>query len=127
MPDATRVNSDVGNWIPIARHYDVPGGHLVVVVAKLFTATGTEIFYADDKGGAFSMEPIARFADGTSHDQALINLGYTVIDTIGEGADNHATADPVIDPVVVEQSVLSMLPEPIAAMVAAAVNELPET
>jgi hypothetical protein len=125
MPDATRINSDLGNWIPVARHYEVPGGHLVVVVFKLFTATGTEVFYADNNGGAFSMEPIARFPDGTTHDQALADLGYTVIDNIGDGVDKQPTNLPT-DPVsTVEQSVLDILPTPIAEMVASATGEIP--
>jgi hypothetical protein len=64
------------------------------------------------------MEPIARFPDGTSHDEALHNLGYTVIDALGEQADQQPTLNQNV--AVVEQSVLSILPEPIAAMVAAA-------
>jgi len=124
MPNATRLDSDVAHWIPVARHYQVDGGYLVVVAANFFTAKGTDVFYADETAGPISMEPIVQFPDGTSHDEALTNLGYTVVDTVGV---EQPAVNPAPDPVAVQESVLSMLPEPIAAMVAAAVNELPET
>jgi len=120
MPDATRLDTGVAHWIPVARHYQVDGGYLVVVVANFFTAKGTDVFYADEAAGPFSMEPIARFPEGTSHETALTNMGYTVIDTVGV----EPVINPPPDPVVVQQSVLDMLPAPIAEMVASAVGEI---
>jgi hypothetical protein len=120
MTTATRLDSDMGGWMPVARHYEVPGGWLVVVVCSFLTATGTNVFYADELGGAQSMEPIAQFPDGTSHDDALINLGYEVIDTI---VDIAATVEPELPgPSVLESSVLEMLPPEIAQMVSSAIE-----
>jgi len=118
MTTATRLNTDLAHWIPIARHYQVEGGYLVVVVYSLFGAKGTDVFYADENAGAFSMEPVARFPEWASHDVALSNMGYTVVDTIGV----EPAVEQVVDPAVVEQSVLDMLPPPIAEMVASAVG-----
>jgi hypothetical protein len=109
----------MGGWMPVARHYQVEGGWLVVVVCNFLTATGTNVFYADELGGAQSMEPIAKFADGTSHDDALINLGYEVIDTI---VDVVAVVEQST-PSVIESSVLDMLPPEIAEMVSNALLE----
>jgi len=119
MATATRLDTDMGGWMPVARHYQVEGGWLVVVVCNFLTATGTNVFYADELGGAQSMEPIAKFADGTSHDDALINLGYEVIDTI---VDVVAVVEQST-PSVIESSVLDMLPPEIAEMVSNALLE----
>jgi hypothetical protein len=106
--------------MPVARHYQVDGGWLVVVVCNFLTATGTNVFYADEAGGAQSMEPIAQFPEGTSHDDALTNLGYEVIDTI---VDITATVEPELPgPSVLESSVLEMLPPEIAQMVSSAIE-----
>jgi len=94
----------------------------VVVAYNFFTATGTEVFYSDDTAGPFSMQPIAKFPDGTTHDEALANMGYTVVD----GVVDQPVVDTVPDPVAVEQSVLEILPPPIAEMVASTVGEIPQ-
>ena len=120
MPNATRLDTDVAHWIPDARHYEVDGGYLVVVVCNFFTATGTNVFYADDRAGAFSLEPIAQYPEGTSHDDALINLGYDVIDTV---ADTVIAVEPAVPgPSPLESSVLDMLPPEIAQMVSSAIE-----
>jgi hypothetical protein len=120
MATATRLDTDMGGWMPVARHYQVDGGWLVVVVCNFLTATGTNVFYADEAGGAQSMEPIAQFPEGTSHDDALTNLGYEVIDTI---VDITATVEPELPgPSVLESSVLEMLPPEIAQMVSSAIE-----
>lgn len=111
----------MGGWMPVARHYEVDGGWLVVVVCNFFTASGTDVFYADELGGAQSMEPIAKFSDGTSHDDALINLGYDVIDTIVDVVAVVEQSTP--EPSVLESSVLDMLPPEIAEMVSNALLE----
>lgn len=121
MATATRLDTDMGGWMPVARHYQVEGGWLVVVVCNFFTATGTDVFYADELGGAQSMEPIAKFPDGTSHEDALTNLGYEVIDTIVEVV--AVVDEPTVEPSVLESSVLEMLPPEIAEMVSAAIIE----
>jgi len=120
MATATRLDTDMGGWMPVARHYQVDGGWLAVVVCSFLTATGTDVFYADELGGAQSMEPIAQFPEGTSHDDALVNLGYEVIDTI---VDITATVEPELPgPSVLESSVLEMLPPEIAQMVSSAIE-----
>jgi len=122
MPNAKRLNTDVAHWIPVARHYEVDGGHIVVVAYNFFTATGTEVFYSDENAGPFSMQPIAKFPEGTTHDEALANMGYTVIDSLVD----QPVVDTVPDPVAVEQSVLEMLPPEIAEMVTSTVGEVPQ-
>jgi hypothetical protein len=121
MPTATRLDTNLAHWIPVARHYQVDGGYLVVVAANFFTAKGTDVFYSDENAGPFSMQAIAKFPDGTTHDEALANMGYTVVDNIVD----QPVVVPVPDPVAVEQSVLDMLPPEIAGMVASAVGEIP--
>jgi hypothetical protein len=122
MATATRLDTDMGGWMPVARHYEVDGGWLVVVVCNFFTATGTDVFYADELGGAQSMEPIAKFPAGTSHDQALINLGYEVIDLAPEEVV-AVIEESIPEPSVLESSVLDMLPPEIAEMVSNAIVE----
>lgn len=112
---ATRLDTDMAHWAPITRHYEVEGGHLAVTVQRLLGATGTDIYLCDERAVAPSLEPIASYEDGTSHTAALERLGYTVIDTIGDEPDQ------VIEELVADQqqSIIDMLPAPIAAMVAA--------
>jgi hypothetical protein len=117
MATATRLDSDMGGWMPVARHYAVEGGWLVVVVCNFLTATGTDVFYADETAGAQSMEPIAKFPDGTNHDEALTSLGYEVVDTIPEISVVGQTEP---EQQALESSVLDMLPPEIAQMVAGA-------
>lgn len=113
MSNATRLATDMANWAPVTRHYQVDGGYLAVTVNTFLTATGTDVFYADAQGGAISLEPLISYSDGTTHDEALQVLGYTVIDEIGP----EPTPEPSPDPTPQEQSVLAMLPAPIAAMI----------
>ena len=110
----------MGGWMPVARHYEVDGGWLVVVVCNFLTATGTDVFYADEFGGAQSMEPIAKFPEGTSHDEALGNLGYEVIDTVVETVT--VVEESPTEPSPLESSVLDMLPPEIAQMVSSAIE-----
>lgn len=119
MTTATRLDTDMANWAPITRHYEVDGGHLAVTVNRFLTATGTDVFYCDEGGGVISLEPLIRYPDGTTHTQALENLGYTVVDTIGDEPEPETTQQLEI----VQQSVLDMLPAPIAAMVTQALEE----
>lgn len=116
MSTATRLNTDMGGWMPETRHYQVEGGYLAVTVANFLTATGTSVFLADATGGASSTEPIRQYPDGTTHSQALEALGYIVIDSIG--TPSPPEPEPVAPPP--EQSVIDILPPEIAAMVAAA-------
>ena len=120
MTTATRLETDMGGWMPVARHYEVDGGWLVVVVCNFLTATGTDVFYADEFGGAQSMEPIAKFPEGTSHDEALGNLGYEVIDTVVETVT--VVEESPTEPSPLESSVLDMLPPEIAQMVSSAIE-----
>lgn len=103
----------MGGWCPVSRHYTVDGGHLVVTVKSFLTAKGTEIFLADDKGGPVSMEPIARYPEGTDHDQALTTFGYDVIDEIGPEPEPEPEPDP--EPAL--PSVMDLLPPEIAALI----------
>jgi hypothetical protein len=104
--------------MPVARHYEVDGGWLVVVVCNFLTATGTDVFYADELGGAQSMEPIVKFPEGTTHDDALVNLGYEVIDTVVDEVAIVEQSTP--EPSELESSVLNMLPPEIAEMISSA-------
>ena len=121
MPTATRLDTDMGNYMPVTRHYQVDGGYLAVTVKTFFMAKGTEIIYCDEAGGPISMEAIATFPEGTTHDEALESLGYTVVDEIGIEPD----PEPEPEPPPAEPSVLDILPEPIAAMIAAATEGTP--
>lgn len=116
MSIATRLNTDMAHWAPVTRHYQVDGGYLAVTVQRLLGATGTDIYLCDERAVAPTLEPIAHYPDGTTHNAALELLGYTVADTIGE------EPAPIVEELVAaqEQSILDMLPAPIAAMIAAA-------
>ena len=123
MPTATRLDTDIAHWSPITRHYAVDGGYLAVTVHRFLTATGTDVYFCDERAIAPTLEPIASYLDGTTHTAALEGLGYTVIDTIGDEPE----PDPEPDMTPQEQSVLDMLPPQIAAMVAnAATQETPQ-
>lgn len=122
MPTATRLDTDIAHWSPITRHYAVDGGYLAVTVHRFLTATGTDVYFCDERAIAPTLEPIASYPDGTTHNQALELLGYTVVDSIGDEPD----PDPEPDLSPQEQSVLDMLPAPIAAMIANANQEPPQ-
>lgn len=117
MSIATRLDVNMGHWMPVTRIYAVDGGHLAVTVANFLTATGTTIHYCDEYGVAVgdSMQSIADFPDGTSHTKALESLGYTVVDDIGE----ESPEEQQVTTQSAEESVLNMLPPEIAAMIAA--------
>lgn len=119
MSAATRLDTDLAHWAPVTRHYQVEGGHLAVTVQSFMTATGTDVYLCDERAIAPTLEPIVSYPAGTTHTEALERLGYTVVDEIG---DEPA---PVVDEAVAaqEQSVLDMLPAPIAAMIATALAE----
>lgn len=119
MSTAIRLSTDMSHWAPVTRHYEVDGGHLAVTVHSFLTATGTDIYLCDERAIAPTLEPIVSYPAGTSHGEALALLGYTVTDDIGD----EPQSEPAVDPTPVEQSVLTMLPAPIAAMVAAATQE----
>lgn len=108
----------MANWCPVTRHYVVDGGHLAVTVNRFFTATGTDVFYCDSGGGVISLEPLISYPDGTSHTEALQLLGYTVVDTIGDEPEPETTEQISLS----EQSVIELLPPPIAAIIAAAIQ-----
>lgn len=119
MSDAIRLDTDVAHWAPESRHYQIDGGHVVVTKHCFLTATGTDVYYCDDRAAPFSMEPIASFPDGTTHDGALEALGYTVIDTVGETVAAAAVEDsPAAEPA--PPTVFDLLPPEIAAVIAAA-------
>lgn len=116
---ATRLDTDMSHWAPVSRHYSVDGGYLVVTMQRLLGATGTDIYWCDERAIAPTLEPIVSYPAGTTHDVALMRLGYNVVDEIGE------EAEPVVEEQVAAttQSVIDMLPAPIAAMVANALAE----
>lgn len=114
MATATRLDTDMGGWMPVARHYEVDGGWLVVVVYDLFGNKGAEVFYANEFGGAMSMEAIVRLPENTTHEQALNSIGYdTVIDEIGD------VPDEVVEQHTqqLQQSVIEMLPPEIISVI----------
>lgn len=115
---ATRLATDMANWSPITRHYAVDGGHLAVTVNRFLTATGTDVFYCGADGSTISLEPLISYPDGTSHTEALELLGYTVIDAIGDEPEPETTEQISLS----EQSVIELLPPPIAAIIAAAIQ-----
>ena len=116
---ATRIDADMGGWCPVTRLYAVDGGHIAVTVADFLTANDTQAFYADENGGAISLQPLITFAPGTSHDEALTALGYTVVDTVGQ----EPAPEPLPDIPVVEESVFDLLPPEILAVITAAKGE----
>jgi len=121
MTVATRLETDTAHWIPVAKHYQVDGGYLVVVAAQFMTAEGTEVFYTDETGAAFSMEPIARFPHGTTHEEALNSLGYTsVVDTVVDPPEVVLTEAEVVEQA--QESVIQMLPPEILAVISDNIN-----
>lgn len=119
MTTATRLDTDLSHWAPVTRHYAVEGGYLAVTAHRFLTAEGTDIYLCDERAVAASLQPIAEYPEGTTHTAALESLGYTVIDTIGDEPE----PEPEPDSNPQGQSILDMLPAPIAAMVAAATQE----
>lgn len=111
--NAVRVETRAG-WVPVTRHYEVPGGFLAVTVLSFGTASGTSVFLVDENGVAVGdhVEAIATFPEGTSHDDALEQLGYTVRDDVGP---EPSEPDAVEDPPVMVQSVMELLPPEIAS------------
>lgn len=79
---ATRIPDRPG-WAPVTRHYQVPDGWLAVTALAFYTAAGTEVFAVNEEGIAGDLTPIGRFPHGTSHEEALEALGYTVVDELG--------------------------------------------
>lgn len=116
MPTATRIDTEMSHWCPVTRHYSVDGGYLAVTLNKFLTAEGTDVFYADENGGAISLTPIAQFPEGTTHDQALEQIGYTVIDEIGPEPEPEPDLTPQPD----IPSVFDILPPEIVQVIAAA-------
>lgn len=113
MTTATRLDTPMSCWAPITRHYQVDGGYLAVTVNNFLTAKGTDVFYADAEGGAISLTPLIHYPDGTSHDEVLQALGYTVVDDVGP----EPKPDIAESPTPQEQSVLDMLPPEIASVI----------
>lgn len=114
MSVAVRLETDMSSWAPVTRHYRVDGGHLAVTVLNMFGTTSTKIFYADETGGAISTVPVLELPDGTTYEQALESMGYTIEDTVTEAPP----AQPEPEPQQVEQSVIDILPPEIADMIA---------
>lgn len=125
MSDAIRLNTDMSHWAPVSRHYEITGGHIVVTKKQFLTAIGTDIYYCDERAVAHSMEPIASFPDGTTHNAALEALGYTVIDTIGDEIPQEPAGEDVATDTAT--SVFDILPPEIAAVIAAANTTTEET
>lgn len=119
MSTATRLNTDMAHWAPVSRHYCVDGGYLVVTTQRLLGAAGTDIYLCDERAIAPTLEPIASYPHGTTHTEALERLGYMVVDEIGD--EPAAVVEEQV--AAQEQSVIDMLPAPIAAMVANALAE----
>jgi hypothetical protein len=113
MSSAVRLATETSHWIPDARHYQVDGGYLVVVMCNFLTAEGTDVFYTDEDAQAHSMEPIATYPHGTTHNQALEALGYIVVDTIIDTPTVQREPEPEPQPV----SVFDLLPPEIAARI----------
>lgn len=116
---ATRLDTDMAHWAPVTRHYAVDGGHLAVTVHQFLTASGTDIYLCDERGIAPTLEPIVSYPAGTTHSVALMRMGYNVVDEIGDEPATVVTEQIATQ----EQSVIDMLPGPIAAMVANALTE----
>lgn len=118
MSTATRIDLDMSHWAPVTRLYAVDGGHLAVTVLNFLTARGTNIHYCDEAGVPIgdTMQSIADYPEGTTHDQALEALGYNVVDDIGdEPPDEQAAAVETA-----EQSIFDLLPPEIASVITAA-------
>lgn len=116
MADAVRVANRDG-WVPVTRIYQVPGGFLAVSRLAFITAAGTEVFLVDSAGTEITgrMEPLARFPAGTSHEEALGQLGFdNVVDDIGP--EPEPAPPDQLDPEPA-QSVLDMLPPEMAAVI----------
>lgn len=122
MTIATRLDTDMAHWVPVTRHYQVDGGYLAVSVNQFLTAEGTDVYFCDERAVAPTMEPIMSYPDGTTHEEALQMLGYTVVDNVGPEQPREL---PVEEPTPQEQSVISMLPPQIAEMVVAAIQNNP--
>lgn len=118
---ATRLDVNMDHWAPVTRLYAVDGGYLAVTVLNFFTATGTHIHFCDEQGIPIgdTMQALVEYPAGTTHNEALMRMGYNVVDDIGD--EPAAVVEEQV--AVQEQSVIDMLPEPIAAMVANALAE----
>lgn len=118
MSTATRLATDIAHWAPVTRHYEVDGGYLAVTVQQFLGASGTDVYFCDENAVAPTLEPIASYPAGVTHTEALERIGYTVVDDVGDEPEPEPTTEPTPQ----EQSVLDMLPAPIAAMIANSVS-----
>lgn len=82
---AHRLDTDMSGWCPVTRHYRTDDGYLAVTRPQFVTAVPVvEVFAVDAEGVAASMEPLFRATADATHSSALEQLGYTVIDDIGD-------------------------------------------
>ena len=102
----------MAHWIPVARHYQVDGGYLTVLVAQFFESKGTSVFYVNEDAVAYTMDAIAEFPEGTTYEEALAAIGYTVVDEIGEP---EPAADET-EPIVASPTLAELLPPEILAV-----------
>lgn len=107
MATATLLSTDVSNWPPTTQHYSISDGTWILVEvdesgptaamqAYVLAAVNREpeeliprpiefmqrptvILPADGDGFAISLEPLHRFAPGTTHTDALTQAGFEVI------------------------------------------------
>lgn len=114
MTIANRVDIDMSHWAPITRLYEVDGGHLAVTVSSFLNSVGTYVYYCDGLGVAVgqTMQPIAQYPHGTTHNEALENLGYTVLDNVSEPISS--VEEDIVE--AAEQSVFELLPPEISQM-----------
>ncbi|AHG23814.1 minor tail protein [Mycobacterium phage EagleEye] len=95
MPTATRLDTDMSAWPPGTQHFStsdgeylavisdpgmqVLGGELIVAIAGHALVVPPTVIIACDKDGvATSMERLHTLMPGTSHEDALRQVGYLI-------------------------------------------------
>ncbi|AJD82451.1 minor tail protein [Mycobacterium phage Sheen] len=107
MAHATRLDTNMSHWADGTRHYSTDDGYLAVeaytpecchvvpqgaapMINELLAVLGegrqavkhvvrpTVVFACNEEGLATDLTPLHKFPPGTSHEDALEQLGYTV-------------------------------------------------
>lgn len=83
MTTATLLPTEMSGWVPESQHYELdtdPPTYLVVSKLDFPTSKWVKVYEATSVGlAANGLRAIAKYPEGTSWEEALEGLGYTVV------------------------------------------------